>query len=180
MAVFEAVAAAHGHAPAASALSLFPVGRVIRGSIAIKALSFLALLLKAFYLALSHPQVLLQRPNSEVFFIEVLLECLLFPLKIFVRLTKRLKFSSLGVSRFQPLLQGFDLALGFQVALFVNLEAFFLAFDLLAVLAQQMDLFKLLFLRLEVLEVCPSFVAFVTEQVKDVLEGLGAYSEELV
>ena len=70
------------------------------------------------------------------------------------------------MSRFQPLLQSFDLALRFQVALFVNLEAFFLAFDLLAVLAEQVYLFKLLFLRLKILEVCPSFVAFVPEQVK--------------
>ena len=70
------------------------------------------------------------------------------------------------MSRFQPLLQTFDLALGFQIALFVNLEAFFLAFDLLAVLAKQMDLFKLLFLRLKILEVCPGFVAFVSKQVK--------------
>ena len=84
------------------------------------------------------------------------------------------------MSRLQPLLQGFDLALGFQVALFVNLEAFFLAFDLLAVLAEEVDLLKLLFLSLEVLEVCPGFVAFVTEQVKDVLEGFGAYTEVLV
>ena len=94
------------------------------------------------------------------------MECLFFPLKIFVCFTERFKFASLGVSRFQPLFQSFDLTLGFQVALFVNLEAFFFAFDLLAVLAKQVDLFKLLFLRLEILEVCPSFVAFVTEQVK--------------
>ena len=94
------------------------------------------------------------------------MECLLFPLKIFVRFTERFKFASLSLRRFQPLLQSFDLTLRFQVALFVNLETFFFAFDLLAVLAKQVDLFKLLFLRLEVLEVCPSFVAFVTEQVK--------------
>ena len=94
------------------------------------------------------------------------MECLLFPLKIFVRFTERFKFASLSMSRFQPLLQSFDLALRFQIALFVNLEAFFLAFDLLAVLAKQVYLFKLLFLRLKILKVCPSFVSFVTEQVK--------------
>ena len=76
------------------------------------------------------------------------MECLFFPLKIFVRFTERFKFASFGVSCFQSLLQTFDLALGFQIALFVNLEAFFLAFDLLAVLAKQVYLFKLLFLRL--------------------------------